>query len=324
MGYQMQTTPAPIIHPVSLLKKWETPIARMVILVPLVGSLVAISSLLVRSFTWIDGLVLAITYLFTSVGVTFGYHRLLTHDSFQTTRWIKNLATIAAAMSLQGPAIWWVAHHRKHHQFSDQKNDVHSPVTDEKGILAKWKAFWHGHLGWMWNSEKVSAKKFAGALLQDKDVVLIDTLYPLWAILSLALPVALAGAIYAGAQWWMGNEILATPFRNALLGGFLWGGLFRIFALHHATWAVNSVCHVFGARPWKSTDQSRNNVFVALLTAGEGWHNGHHAFPTSARHGLRFWEIDLTWILIKGLSLVGLASHIKLPSPEELVKKRNL
>ena len=306
----------------------ERRLAATVLVIPTVMTLAALVSLYWRPITLVDVSMFVVFYLLSSLGVTFGYHRLLTHNSFRCNRFLKNFFTITAAMSVQGPAIWWVAHHRRHHQFSDKDHDTHSPVTAGTSLKDKLSAFAHSHCGWMLLGEKTSARKYAGALMNDADVLKIDQLYFLWVLLSLALPavfaVLLVGAIQlvVGLSTGLALSSISANFLSALpsaaFGGLMWGGFVRIFALHHATWSVNSVCHLFGSRPFQTTDRSANNAVVAAFTAGEGWHNGHHAFPNSARHGLLPGQFDLTWEVIRSFSKRGWVWAVKVPSEMEI------
>jgi stearoyl-CoA desaturase (Delta-9 desaturase) len=244
---------------------------------------------------WQDLLVLAITYTLTGLGVTVGYHRLFTHRSFKTTRTLRALLAVLGSMAVEGPVIEWVATHRKHHRFSDHPGDPHSPHLDHapgwRGALV---GLGHAHVGWMFRGKDMAnPARYAKDLLADRDLRFISRTFPLWVIIGLAVPfglgLALTGSIVGG------------------LTGLLWGGVVRVFFLHHVTFSINSLCHYFGRRPYATGDQSRNLAWLAPLAFGEAWHNNHHAFPTSARHGLGPWQLDPGGWLIAGLERCDLA-----------------
>jgi len=247
-------------------------------------------------------------YVFTGLGITVGFHRLLTHQSFRVPQWVRVLFAVAGSMAIQGSVIDWVATHRRHHAYSDRPGDPHSPHVDfEDGVKGLLKGLWFAHTGWLFSPEKTVHQAWAPDLLKDKAMVRVNRLFPWLLLATFLLPAVLGG-------------LLTMSFAGALTG-FLWGGLVRIFLLHHVTWSINSICHVFGTRPWAAHDESRNNPVMALLGFGEGWHNGHHAFPASARHGLRWWEFDISWIVIRSMQVLRLAKDIKLPSPAQLQRR---
>jgi stearoyl-CoA desaturase (delta-9 desaturase) len=258
---------------------------------------------------WPDLVVLGITYLLTGLGVTVGFHRLLTHRSFKTSAPIRALLAALGSMAVEGPVIEWVANHRKHHHFSDQPGDPHSPHVDRaggwRGALA---GLFHAHVGWILNGDAMADRqRYAKDLLADPVVGFIDRTFPAWVLAGLALPfglgVALTGSVAGG------------------LTALLWGGAVRIFLLHHATFSINSLCHFFGRQRFQTADESRNLLWLALPTLGEAWHNNHHAFPTSARHGLRWWQIDPSAWLIAGMERSGLVWDVVKISPERELAK---
>jgi stearoyl-CoA desaturase (Delta-9 desaturase) len=259
---------------------------------------------------WADLLVLAITYTVTGLGITVGYHRLFTHRSFQTTRVVRALFAVFGAMAVEGPLLEWVATHRKHHRFSDQSGDPHSPHLEHGlGWRATLRGLGHAHLGWMLRGKDMAnPARYAKDIVADRDLRLISKTFPLWVIAGLAMPfglgVALTGSLAGG------------------LTGLLWGGAVRIFLLHHATFSINSLCHYFGRRPFSTADESRNLAWLAPIAFGEAWHNNHHAFPTSARHGLSRWQIDPGAWLITGLERCHLARGVIRISPTRLRSKR--
>ncbi len=259
---------------------------------------------------WQDLLVLAVTYTLTGLGITVGYHRLFTHRSFKTTRTVRAVLAVLGSMAVEGPVIEWVATHRKHHRFSDHSGDPHSPHAD---VPAGWRGalrgLGHAHVGWMLRGkEMANPARYAKDLLADRDLTLISRMFPLWVLVGLAVPfglgVALTGSVVGG------------------LTGLLWGGVVRIFLLHHVTFSINSLCHYFGRRPFTTRDQSRNLAWLAPLAFGEAWHNNHHAFPTSARHGLRWWQLDPGGWLIAALERCHLVWDVIRISPDRQEAKR--
>ena len=238
-----------------------------------------------------DLVLLASLYCFTALGVTIGYHRYLTHASFRTNRVLKFVLVILGCVSLEGAPITWVANHRKHHAFSDREGDLHSPHLSRNIVLG----FMHAHVGWMIEGRAADIKEWAPDLLKDADIKLINKTTALWVILGLVVPFLIGG-------W----------------SGLLWGGLVRILLNHHVTWSVNSVCHVFGSRPFRTKDRSSNHWLVGLLAFGEGGHNTHHASPRSARHGIFWWHFDLSWVIIRALANLGWVFDVYTLDPTDL------
>jgi stearoyl-CoA desaturase (delta-9 desaturase) len=252
---------------------------------------------------WQDLVVLAITYVLTGLGITVGFHRLFTHRSFKTSRALRTVLAVLGSMAVEGPVIEWVSTHRKHHRFTDRPGDPHSPHIDHQpGWRGELRGLAHAHVGWMFRgTDMANPARYAKDLLADRDLRFISRTFPLWVAVGLAVPfglgVALTGSIIGG------------------LTGLLWGGAVRIFLLHHATFSINSLCHYYGRRPFPTADQSRNLAWLAPLAFGEAWHNNHHAFPTSARHGLRRWQIDPGAWLIAALERSHLAWDVIRISP---------
>ena len=270
------------------------PIAIVVVMFLLWGSL----------FFWSDLILVAVMYLATGFGITIGFHRYFSHKSFQTSRPMVFILGALGSMAWQGPLLWWVAIHRAHHHHSDEEGDPHSPHAGEKGPFRR---FLHAHTGWLLMPDVRPLESYVPDLKADPICRFIDRTFFVWALLGLAIPAVLGGLL---TMSWLGA-----------LTGLLWGGLVRIFIEHHATWSVNSVCHVWGSQPYESHDHSRNNAIFGMLALGEGWHNNHHAFPTSARHGLKWWQFDSSWLLIKSLSAMGLIWSVRVPSQERLEAK---
>jgi len=259
---------------------------------------------------WHDLVVLAITYALTGLGITVGYHRLFTHRSFKAGRPVRAVLAVLGSMAVEGPVIDWVATHRKHHSFSDHEGDPHSPHVGRKpGWRGTLRGLGHAHIGWIFRGkDRANPARYARDLLADRDLRFISRTFPLWALAGLALPfglgVALTGTLAGG------------------LGGLLWGGAARVMLLHHATFSINSLCHCFGRRPFETGDQSRNLAWLAPLAFGEAWHNNHHAFPTSARHGLGRWQFDPSAGLISVLERCHLAWDVVRIAPARQQGKR--
>jgi stearoyl-CoA desaturase (Delta-9 desaturase) len=259
-----------------------------------------------RLLHWHDLVSFGVVYVLTGLGVTVGFHRHLTHRSFKTNRPIHFLLAALGSAAIEGPVISWVADHRKHHAFSDEEGDPHSPhVGHGGGIRGTLRGLLHAHVGWLFiHTHRGSRHRYAPDLLKDPVIRFVDRTFPLWAIAGLALPFGLGYAIGGG-----------------LVGGLtslLWGGAVRVFVVHHLTYSINSLCHVFGRRPFDTDDESRNLAWLALPTFGEAWHNNHHAFPTSAVHGLRRLMLDPSALVILGLERLGLAWDVVRVSPERM------
>ena len=264
---------------------------------------------------WPFLVLIVMAWCMSGMGVTIGFHRLLTHSSFETYKPLRALWMMMGALSIEGSPLVWCAVHRKHHQRSDELGDPHSPNLHGKGLWNAIRGFFYGHCGWLLTTHwsKPDLSRYVPDLLQDKFLVWVDRFYYLWVLTSFAMPAGI-GVLIA----WLSGDPL---WKGALLG-ILWGGLVRVFMGHHITWSINSVCHMFGKRDYQTTDKSTNNLTCALLGFGEGWHNNHHAFPTSARHGLRWWEFDISWLTILMMKKLRLAWNVKVPSPELMATKR--
>jgi len=262
-----------------------------------------------EAIRWSDLVIFGTLYLVTGFGVTVGFHRLLAHRSFATSRFLRGAFAALGSAAIEGPVIAWVADHRKHHSRSDRLGDPHSPHVGQgpgwRGVL---RGLFHAHLGWLFiHTERASKQRFAPDLLSDRVVRFIDRTFLLWAIIGLAVPFGLGVAI--------GDSVTAG------LTGLLWGGAVRVFVLHHVTYSINSLCHMFGRRPFATRDESRNLAVLALPTLGEAWHNNHHAFPTSAAHGFGRWQADPSAIVIRALARLGLAWDVVTVAPERQLSR---
>jgi stearoyl-CoA desaturase (Delta-9 desaturase) len=259
---------------------------------------------------WHDLIVFGIVYVLTALGITVGFHRHLTHRSFETHRWLHGTLAALGSAAIEGPVISWVADHRKHHAFSDQEGDPHSPHVDHgTGWRGAFRGLAHAHVGWIFiHTQRGKRDRYAPDLLADPTIRFIDKTFLLWVVLGFAVPFGLGVAI-------SGGSVLAG------LTGMLWGGFVRILVLHHVTYSINSLCHFFGRQRFDTGDHSRNLAWLAPLSMGEAWHNNHHAFPTSASHGMRWWEIDPSALVIRGLEACGLAWNVVRVAPDRQARK---
>jgi stearoyl-CoA desaturase (Delta-9 desaturase) len=282
----------------------ERRIAIAVVVIPSIGLLVGLALAFRSHVGRINALLLLVMYSINILGIGVGFHRLFSHRAFCTVPAVRVLLAIAGAMAAQGPVFYWAAVHRRHHSYSDRPGDPHSPHLRGKGLRQAFLGFCHAHTGWLFKPEVHDFGLYIPDLLRDRLLVKVNRFYALWVALGLALPTA-AGAWLNGG--WTGAW-----------QGLLWGGLVRIALTHHTTWSVNSICHLYGSRPFRTKDFSRNNPLMALVAFGEGWHNNHHAFPSSAMHGLRWWEIDISGYAIRTLQFFHLAWDVKRPSAQAM------
>jgi stearoyl-CoA desaturase (delta-9 desaturase) len=256
-----------------------------------------------------DIVVFVIAYLATGFGVTVGFHRLFTHRSFKTKPAVKTTLAILGSTAIEGPIISWVADHRKHHAFSDQEGDPHSPHVDHGvGWSGALRGLFHAHVGWLFlHTHRGLKSRYAPDLLADPTIRWVDRTFVLWVAVGLLVPF--------GLGWLIGGSV------EAGLTGMLWGGLVRMLVVHHVTYSINSICHFFGRQAFDTGDESRNVFWLAPFTFGEAWHNNHHAFPTAAFHGMRRWQFDPSALVIRALERCGLAWDVVRISPERMARK---
>ena len=299
-GSEPRTDVQPCANP--RLDRFLTGIATVV---PVLGLLAAGWQLWNHLLHPSDLVVLGIMYVLTGLGVTVGFHRLLTHRSFQTRPWVRGLLAVLGSAAIEGPVISWVADHRKHHAFADEEGDPHSPHGHGHGVRGTLRGLVHAHVGWIFRHDQRGAHaRYAPDLLADPVVAWVHRRFLVWAI---------GGLVAAfGLGWLVGGSL------SSALTGLLWGGAVRMFLLHHVTYSINSICHVFGRRPYSVDDRSGNVAWLAVLSFGESWHNNHHAFPTSADHGLRPWQLDCSALVIRGLERIGLAWDVRRPAAGRL------
>ncbi len=284
-------------------------ITGLITVVPPLLLLLAAVRLWNEQLHWRDLGIFLVLYTLTGLGVTVGLHRLLTHRSFKTRPWVRGVFAVLGTMSVEGPVISWVADHRKHHAYSDRFGDPHSPHVDNGGgWRGALRGLGHAHVGWLFDhTQRGSRERFAPDLLADPVVSFVDRTFVFWSLLGLAIPFGLGLAIGGTVQ--------------AGLDALLWGGAVRILLLHHVTYSINSLCHFFGRRSYATGDHSHNLGWLAPLSFGEAWHNNHHAFPTSAFHGMERRQLDLSGLLISAMERVGLAWDVQRIPPERRAAK---
>jgi stearoyl-CoA desaturase (Delta-9 desaturase) len=313
MAVETPVRKAPRIQGVSMLDRKSLAEHRLGLLlvsvIPLVGVAVAIWTLWGRGMSPTDAAIALSLYAFTGLGVTVGFHRMLAHKTFESPNAVRAVLAIAGSMSIEMGAIDWAATHRRHHAYSDQPGDPHSPhLQAENGWRGIVKGLWYAHMGWLFSNERTSRERWTPDLLKDPAMVKITDLFPVFVITSFVLPAILG--------------LVITRSFTGMLTAFLWGGLVRIFLLHHVTFSINSLCHFLGKRPYETKEKSVNVWPLALLSFGESWHNNHHAFPGSAFLGLRGWQLDPGRWLLGILAALGLARNIKHPTRDEIVPAR--
>jgi stearoyl-CoA desaturase (delta-9 desaturase) len=287
-------------------------VTLVAVVVPPLGLVSAMGLLWGVGFRPLDLALFAGFYVLCAFGITVGFHRHFTHRGFEARMPVRVALAVLGCMTMQGPITQWVTDHRKHHALSDRPGDPHSPhVGHGEGLAGAVRGFVHAHVGWMFsNLGMEQGREYGKDLYDDRVIRAIDRLYLLWVVLTLGLPFAIGYAV--------GGTV------GAGLEGLVWGGLIRIAAYQHATFSVNSICHMFGRKEYRSRDEARNNWLVALLVFGEGWHNNHHAFPVSARHGLGRWQLDPSWWVIRGLERLGLVWDVRVPDVAQRERRRVL
>ncbi|HEX5540721.1 MAG TPA: acyl-CoA desaturase [Micromonospora sp.] len=277
--------------------------------IPFLGLLAAVPVAWGGWLSWTDVVIALTWYVVAGLGITVGYHRYLTHGAFRAKRWLRVALAVAGSFAVQGNVTQWVADHRRHHAFSDLEGDPHSPWRYGNSFWGLTKGLFHAHMGWLFRRELSNRERFAPDLLADKDIRQVDRFFPLLVVVSVLAPAALGGLV----TWsWQGA-----------LSAFFWAGLVRIALLHHVTWSVNSVCHVYGERPFRMRQGDRASNFwpLAIISFGESWHNLHHADPTCARHGVLRGQIDISARTIWLLEKVGAAYNVRWPKPERITAR---
>jgi stearoyl-CoA desaturase (delta-9 desaturase) len=279
------------------------------VVVPFVALIVAVPVAWGGWLHWSDIVIGSILYFTAGFGVTIGFHRYLTHGSFKAKRWLRVVLAVAGGMAIQGAPTQWVADHRRHHAFSDQEGDPHSPWAYGTGMWGLTKGLIHAHMGWLFHREMSNRERFAPDLMADKDIQRVDKLFGLIVACSLLVPAVAGGLI----SWsWQGA-----------LSAFFWAGLVRVSLLHHVTWSINSICHVVGERPFETRDGDKAANFwpLAILSFGESWHNLHHSDPTCARHGVLRGQLDSTARTIWIFERFGWVHDVRWPKPDRISAK---
>lgn len=291
---------AQVILPHPSVVRRQQSIALAVIAIPTLGTLCA------AALAWWEGItrselgILVAMYVLCEIGISVGFHRYFTHRSFETNSTVRNALGVLGSMNAQGPIVFWVATHRRHHRYSDRDGDPHSPNLYGRGFRNFCRGLWHAYVGWMFSRESTNYMVYARDILTDKVLLRINNLYPVWVLLGLLGP-AVVG-------------VLVSMTAMGFVRGFLWGGLVRMFLINNVSWCVGTFCHIYGSRPFQTGDGSTNNIWIALPSFGEGNHNNHHAFPTSAKHGLEWWQPDLSAYVIALLRVLGLVWEVHVPS----------
>jgi stearoyl-CoA desaturase (delta-9 desaturase) len=289
--------------------RFERTIGALTILVPTLGALATAVHAVAFGVTRGDLVLLIVAYTVSIVAVEVGYHRMVVHRAFKTHAVTRAILAGLGSTGAIGPIGWWTANHRRHHEFTDVVGDPHLSGSDIKGKL---RGFWHSHAGWLMDQTSIATDPVRYATDVYKDPVLL-------AVHRLYFPLVLAGLVVPG----LAGGLLHASWQG-VLRGVLWGGLTRIFLVHHAVWSLGSICHTFGKQEYRTRDAAKNNLWVAIPTFGEGWHHNHHVFPSSARHGLEWWQIDVNFYLVRSLAFFRLAWDIKLPSLEARAARRKV
>jgi stearoyl-CoA desaturase (delta-9 desaturase) len=293
----LDAVPGDDVQPVAN-QKLDRTLTGLVTVLPFVGLVIAGWQLWNEWLHWYDLVAFFAVYIPTALGVTVGFHRLFTHRSFKTGPVTRGVLAALGSAAIEGPIVSWVADHRKHHAFSDEEGDPHSPHVDHGGL----RGLFHAHVGWLFVHDQRALKtRYAPDLLADPVVSFVNRTFLWWVLAGFVVPFAIGLAL--------GGTLLAG------LTALLWGGLIRMLVVHHVTYSINSLCHVFGRRDFETGDESRNLAWLAIPSFGESWHNNHHAFPTSSVHGLKWWQIDISSMVIRALERLGLAWDVVRFSP---------
>ncbi len=289
--------------------RFQKRVTLIMTVAPLAAVAVAIWQLWGTGITPLDFWLFLGFYAVAGLGISVGYHRLFTHRSFHAATPVKVGLAIAGSLAIEGDPISWSATHRRHHAYADRHGDPHSPhLAQAAGFKGVMLGLWHAHVGWLFDAEKTDATVWTADLIADPAVKKVSDKFVWILVASFVLPPIIGG--------------LVTMSFTGALTAFLWGSLVRIFLLHHVTWSINSICHFFGKEAYRAKDESRNVWALSPISFGESWHNNHHAFPWSARLGLRAWQIDPGWYLIVALRSVGLVGKVKVPTVEQREAKR--
>ena len=288
--------------------RWEQVALAIFIVVPILAVLASGFVLWGSGLSWVDLSLAVVFYAISGHGITVGFHRYFTHGSFKANRPLRIALAVAGSLAIQGPVTRWVADHRRHHAFSDEEGDPHSPWRYGGGFKGLSKGLYHAHMGWLFDVEQTDQKRFAPDLLADRDIAKVAKAFPLIVTFSLLAPALLGGLI---TMSWTGA-----------LTAYFWASVIRIGLLHHVTWSINSICHTWGQRPFVTKDRAVNVWWLAFISMGESWHNLHHADPTCARHGVDKGQIDSSARTIQAFEKLGWAWDVRWPRPERLAARR--
>jgi stearoyl-CoA desaturase (delta-9 desaturase) len=300
--------PATVMPEDMVAARWEQFAIGVFVVVPFLAVIASIVLLWGRGISLADGIISLVFYMISGLGITVGFHRYFTHGSFKANRALRVALALAGSLAIEGSVITWVADHRRHHAYSDKEGDPHSPWRYGTSLWALTKGNIYAHTGWLFQVEKTNQERFTPDLLQDKDLKRIDDSFFVIVAATLLVPAAIGGLV----TWsWQGA-----------VTAFIWGGLVRVFVLHHVTWSINSICHTIGERPFRSRDKSANFWPLAIPSFGESWHNSHHADPTCARHGVLKGQIDISARVIQGFEKLGWATDVRWPDAGRLEARR--
>jgi stearoyl-CoA desaturase (delta-9 desaturase) len=303
-----ESRPLQALPSTEFMARWEQIALGLFVVIPLLGVFAAGFVLWGNGLSWTDVVISAVFYLVTMHGITVGFHRYFTHGSFKAKRGLRIALAVAGSMAIQGPVTRWVADHRRHHAFSDEDGDPHSPWRYGGGVKGLTKGLVHAHVLWLFDTEQTDQKRFAPDLLADEDIMRVSRWFPALVATSLLLPALIGG--------------LVTMSFTGALTAFFWGSIVRIGLLHHVTWSINSICHTWGERPFQTKDRAVNVWWLAVASGGESWHNLHHADPTCARHGVDKGQVDSSARLIRLFEKLGWARDVRWPKPERLAARR--
>lgn len=283
------------------------PLIAVFTITPLLALLAAVPFAWGWGLGWVDVALAVFFYYASGLGVTVGFHRHFTHRAFKAKKPLRTALAVAGSFAMQGPVIQWVADHRRHHAYADREGDPHSPWLYGTGPIAVARGFWHAHMGWLFERDTTNQQRFAPDLLKDRGIARVNRLFPVWTATTLTLPALLGGLL--SWSWW------------GAVTGFFWAGLVRVGVLHHVTWAVNSICHMLGERPFATRDRAANFWPMAIVSFGESWHNSHHADPTCARHGVGRGQVDTSARIIWAFEKLGWVHQVRWPTPRRLAKR---
>ncbi len=274
-------------------KKWSHKlVVILAAAIPFALTVFAVVRLWGAHVTWLDLTLLAVGHTVVGLGISLGYHRLVAHNAFQARAPVRFVLFALAAGALQGGPASWAATHRRHHALSDKPGDPHSPL----------EGLWHAHFGWLQKGNLVHTGPAHERLMKDPMIRFFERTWLAWVVASFLVPGLIAWTILGGGHFWQ---------------GVLWGGAVRVFLVHHTTWSINSICHTFGTRPYRSPDVARNNALFGIFGFGEGWHNNHHAFPNSAYIGHRWWQVDIGKYVLWMLRPLRLVRNLHIPTRED-------